>query len=572
MIPNETKIYPSTFPDLEDWPIYRLSEDRLQFIDDITQHTYQLLEKTYGPDYEKLLSKTIYLEKIRLKEEPWKADPPKENAFWNKIRSRLKASYYSEDKERIQDELLKIITQRYAEEIVGNFRIKTFKFARKFLTIFFGRLLNTAAERNHRRLYSSKYQLYDKFNVRGPLEKIRQLSQKGTVIVVPTHFSNLDSILIGYAIDSIVGLPALSYGAGLNLYNSEFVGYFFNRLGAYRIDRRKKNMIYLNTLKAMSSLSIQRGVHSLFFPGGTRSRSGAVEDRFKLGLLGTVIEAQRSILEKNVDNKIFIVPLVLGYHSVLEANFLINQHLSRTGREKFWASKDEFKSLRSILKFAWKFFSVSSNITLSFGDPLDIAGNRVDDEGNSFDENKHPIDIKDYFLSNDHVGENRQREQVYTRQLSQVILKRFLSDNIVLSSHVVAFVAFSNLKALHPNLDIFGLIRLPADDFVFNQEELLELIKRMRAEILKRESQGLIKASEMIRSTPQDILRDGIKNLGIYHNLKPLKYNKNDELISQDFKLLYYYHNRLTNYEFEESLDEIKPVKAKKEMVSQTDQ
>ena len=61
-----------------------------------------------------------------------------------------------------------------------------------------------------------------------------------TVIIVPTHFSNLDSILIGYAIDGIMGLPAFHYGAGLNLYDLELVAYFINRLGAYKVDRRKK--------------------------------------------------------------------------------------------------------------------------------------------------------------------------------------------------------------------------------------------------------------------------------------------------------------------------------------------
>jgi glycerol-3-phosphate O-acyltransferase len=36
---------------------------------------------------------------------------------------------------------------------------------------------------------------------------------------------------------------------------------------------------------------IERGYHSLFFPGGTRSRSGMVEKRLKLGLAGTGVEA-----------------------------------------------------------------------------------------------------------------------------------------------------------------------------------------------------------------------------------------------------------------------------------------
>src|SRR5204863_9543615 len=59
-------------------------------------------------------------------------------------------------------------------------------------------------------------------------------------ILVPTHFSNLDSILIGWIIHAM-GLPAFIYGAGLNLFNIKIFAYFMNSLGAYKVDRRKKD-------------------------------------------------------------------------------------------------------------------------------------------------------------------------------------------------------------------------------------------------------------------------------------------------------------------------------------------
>ena len=40
---------------------------------------------------------------------------------------------------------------------------------------------------------------------------------------------------------------------------------------------RHNQALYLETLKMYSNLAIQRGAHSLFFPGGTRSRSGQIE-------------------------------------------------------------------------------------------------------------------------------------------------------------------------------------------------------------------------------------------------------------------------------------------------------
>ena len=74
--------------------------------------------------------------------------------------------------------------------------------------------------------------MQDKIHITGEVEELRELTRKGTIIMVPTHFSNLDSILIGWVI-SALGLPAFIYGAGLNLFNIRIVAYFINSLSAY---------------------------------------------------------------------------------------------------------------------------------------------------------------------------------------------------------------------------------------------------------------------------------------------------------------------------------------------------
>ena len=111
---------------------------------------------------------------------------------------------------------------------------------------------------------------------------------------------------------------AFVYGAGLNLFGIRALAYFMNKLGAYKVDRRKKNLPYLETLKTYSTLAMTNGCNSLFFPGGTRSRSGAIEDKLKLGLLGTAMEAQRlNYLNNGAEaKKIFVVPVVFGYNFV----------------------------------------------------------------------------------------------------------------------------------------------------------------------------------------------------------------------------------------------------------------
>jgi len=557
---KEVKIYPRVIERIEDWPIYRLSKDRAEFVREIDEHTFQRLSKKHKKDLSDVLVKTIYHERIRIKEDPWKVDPPNDRSFWNRISKRLiKKSLDRDDADAraVSEEILLKIIHRYSEEIVGTFQVSTFRFAQRFLTAFFNRLFNAAVGRSLRAMFRGKRNLFERINVVGDVETVRSLFQHGTVVVVPTHNSNLDSILVGYAMDQIMGLPSFSYGAGLNLYNFGPAAYYMNRLGAYRVDRRKKNAIYLETLKTMSRLSIQRGINSLFFPGGTRSRNGAIETDLKMGLLGTAVEAQRAMLmpqgntgelDKQAVDKVFIVPMVICYNFVLEAPFLIEQHLRITGKENYIRLKDEGQSVRGWFRFIWRFFSTSSDITISVGKPMDVLGNFVDSDGKSFDRYGNELAIRDYFLSRGEINEDRQREEEYTKLLAERIANRYHVENVVLSSHLVAHAVFEMLLHQNPKLDIFGILRLPPDDYLFPFHAVEEVIEQMQEKLFGWEREDKIKLAPELRQSPAEVLRDGVKNLGIYHTEKPLLFTKEGNIVSSDFRVLYFYHNRLDNY------------------------
>ena len=552
----EKKTLPGTYspilPDINDWPIFKLSEDRKTFTEELEHFTLDKVEHFHKENLTDLLAETIYLEKIRIKEEPWKVDPPNERQFWSRIKKRLVK--YSVDKdESISAQnntyLLKQIIHRYALEIVGTFRINTFLFARKFLTWFFNQLLQASFWKI--RLKGGKKRLVQKLLVKGDIDHVRSLAQKGTLIIVPTHFSNLDSILIGYVLDAVTGLPAFSYGAGLNLYNTGYTAYFLNRLGAYRVDRRKKNKIYLETLKSMSSLSIQRGTNSIFFPGGTRSRSGAIENKLKMGLLGTVVEAQRAMIQRNENTKIYIVPLILSYHFVLDGQSLIDQYLKQQGKSRYFKEGKDYSGLSGIIRFIWKILSEGNEITLSFGKAMDVIGNPVDQEGNSKDKYGNTINMADYFISEGKVNTDIQRETEYTGLLAENIIKRFHSDNIVLSSHLLAFAAFEMLCNENPKLDLFGILRLPTDDYIFDYNVLSATVNQLQKTLIIYAEKGKLILSPEIKSSIDELIADGIKHLGTFHIKKPLKKNKSGEVISENFYLLYFYHNRLTGYGLE---------------------
>lgn len=557
ILKKEVQIYPRVIERIEDWPIYRLSKDRTEFLREIDEFTFNRIASRHRKDLPDVLVKALYQERIRIKEDPWKVDPPNERQFWNKISKKLIQKSLDrnspEAKEAAEDILQKII-HRYSEEIVGTFQISTFRFAQRFLTAFFNRIFNAAVGKSIRSIWRGRRHLYERLNVVGDVNTVRSLMQHGTVIVVPTHSSNLDSILVGYAMDQIMGMPSFSYGAGLNLYNFGPAAYFMNRLGAYRVDRRKKNSIYLETLKTMSNLSIQRGVNSLFFPGGTRSRSGALEDDLKMGLLGTAVEAQRALNQNGTPKKVFIVPMVICYNFVLEAPFLIEQHLRYTGKENYLRLKDESKSIRSWLRFIWQFFSTTSDTTLSIGRPMDVLGNFVDDQGRSFDKFGNELDIREYFTGKSEVNEDRQREEEYTKLLAERIVERYQVENVVLSSHLVAYAAFEMLMHENPKLDLFGILRLPPDDYRFPFRAVEDVVEQMQARLFTMEQDGKIRLAPEIYRPAADVVREGVKNLGIFHSEKPLKFDIHGDIVSANFRVLYFYHNRLASYHLDQSV------------------
>jgi glycerol-3-phosphate O-acyltransferase len=544
--------YPPILPDINDWPIFKLSEDRRQFTEELEQFTLERIETFHKENLTDLLAETIYQERIRIKEEPWKVDPPNERQFWSRIKKRLVK--YSVDKDELISSqnniyILKQIIHRYSLEIVGTFKIRTFLFARRFLTWFFNQLLQASFWKI--RLTGGKKRLVQKLIVKGDIEQVRDLAKKGTLIIVPTHFSNLDSILIGYTLDTIIGLPAFSYGAGLNLYNTGYTAYFMNRLGAYRVDRRKKNKIYLETLKSMSNLSMQRGTNSIFFPGGTRSRSGAIENKLKMGLLGTVVEAQRAMIQRDDKTKIYIVPLILSYHFVLDGQSLIDQHLKQQGKSRYFKEGKDYSGISGVIRFVWKILSEGNEITLSFGKAMDVIGNPIDNQGNSKDKHGNPIELSDYFKSEGIINTDLQREAEYTSLLAESIINRFHSDNIVLSSHLIAFAAFEILCNENPKLDLFGILRLPTDDYIFEHDFLYATVSQLKQTLIDFADKGKLILSPEINAEIDDLIQDGIKHLGTFHIKKPLKKNKLGEIISENFYLLYFYHNRLTGYGLE---------------------
>ena len=560
---KEGILYEPVIPDIYEWPIAKLFTRKDQFLGEVIEDAMERMRdyaRHEGQSMSDMIERTMFLERIRMKEEPWKVDPKDEPSFWSGIKRELVLNEQLEQDPHAFDartqRMLRDISSRYAHEIVNTFKPGSYHFAKRFLPFFFSTLLNASAGKTLKSLIWHSVQLQERVHLLGHIQEIRNLAKKGTVILVPTHLSNVDSILVGWGLHAI-GMPAFIYGAGLNLFNNQVLAYFMNRLGAYRVDRRKRNPVYRSTLDAYSTIAIQEGVHSLFFPGGTRSRSGEIEKSLKLGLLGTAMEAQRRNFitkPRGVSEKIFVVPMVMSYHFVLEANSLIRQHLTRTGQEQYYLLNDESSSYLKFMSFIWSFFRSSSDIALAFGKPMDLFGNFVDEEGLSHDPSGRIIDIKAYFKSGGQITKDQQRDNEYTRMLGEKLVERYHVENHVFSSHLVAFVAFQMFKNRHKHLDLYGVLRLPEESRQLPRADFAEACERAMQRLRDLADRGKVHLAQHMINDTASIMEHGIKNLGIYHDKRPLIFEDEAHIATESMNLLYYYHNRLAGYGLEHYL------------------
>lgn len=545
--------------DASKWGIFKLVENKDDFLRIVVETVVQKFRIEFPTTrnlYDELAS-ALYQERIRVTTSRWRSDAEDEKDFWNNIKGQIikfhKNGKWEATDRKALESILKKILYRYAYEMVAGFNPTVFRFAQKFLPkvlmIFLHyRFLNPL------KIFNTTHRGYfSRFKITGPFDLIRNLAKECTVIVVPTHFSNTDSPIVGWALHSI-GLEPVTYGAGSNLFGTQPVSFFMNNLGAYKLDRRRKNKIYTEILKTYSQTAIEYDTPSLFFPGGTRSRSGSIENKLKLGLLSTAIEAQQENFIHD-RKKIVILPLVINYQYNVEASSLVIQHLKEIGKEKYVADNFEYSTTYKVWRFIKQLFKVRSELIISFGKPLDVIGNEVNENGQSISKQGQIINIKGYFEIENKIVKDDQRNFEYTKILGDKILNSFYTYNTVMSAPLVAFVYFRMLQKRHKNLSLFEQILLPREDRIVHKEYMINAMEVIQNKLMNLQTEKKIQLSKAVSTmNASKLLEDGIQNLNLF-NSKNIVYQDSDKNYnSQDLRLAFFYHNRLKGYGLEKSI------------------
>jgi glycerol-3-phosphate O-acyltransferase len=439
------------------------------------------------------------------------------------------------------------IAERYGCDIAGNFNPRVFEFSTRLIPPIVTALL---APRTFAHLLPNPAKLVsldaiaDKVIVEGPLPKLRSLMHHGTAVYVPTHLSNMDSIVFGYALER-AGLPPATYGAGKNLFSNPILSFFMHNLGAYRVDRRIKHALYKDILKTYSCVLIERGYHSLFFPGGTRSRSGGVERRLKLGLLGSAVEAYARTLLAGKERRVFVVPATINYLVTLEAETLIADFLSEAGKGRFIIEDDESSRLGRVASFMRKLLGMQGSVVIRFSDPMDLFGNSVDELGRSHDRHGREIDPAGYVK--DHRGNvtlDLARDAQYTREIGEQICQAYGRSTVIMATHLVAAACFARLRREAPAADLFTVLR-ERDTLTIPRDDLARDVAELRDRLLNLERAGQVIASEHVRANSGgDLVEQAVRTFAGYHST-PALVAKPEGIQISDTKLLFYYQNRL---------------------------
>jgi len=525
---------------------FQFNAIRPQILEDVRTRTLAELTQNQT-NLDLLLGESLYLERSRLKRERknifTKQRISADRALWGQVQSGLLRSSAEVDRRSMLDG----IVSHYAQEIGGRFDPRVYRFATHAVPWGFSWLLNAASVQRFLP-WGMTESLQSRLQILGEVSALKRLAEKGTILLVPTHQSNIDSVLIGYVI-YLMSLPPFAYGAGLNLFSNPALSFFMSRLGAYTVDRRKNNLVYKTTLKNYSTRILREGIHSVFFPGGGRVRSGAIESKLKLGLLGTGLEAQiEGLRAGNPRSSVYIVPMVTSYHFVLEAGSLIEDYLSEAGKSKFIMTDDESWQPAKIVNFFWKFFSSQSGVTVRIGRALDVFGNFVDEDGRSMGPNGTTIDPARWLTTRGELRMEPQRDHEYTSELGARLVERFHRETTVLSSHLVAFAFFETLRRKYPELDLFRFLRLslqqrslPIGDFLAAAEQYHQRVRELAAR------GELFLCEELQSMDTQRWVKDGMQQLGMLHDAAVVKMDEGSAF-TEDMNLLYYYRNRLAGF------------------------
>jgi glycerol-3-phosphate O-acyltransferase len=179
------------------------------------------------------------------------------------------------------------------------------------------RMLIDFVVRLGRFFYQQGYETID--CVPAEIERVRDAARRHGIVLLPTHRSNLDALVMPVALYEN-RLPRTHTLGGINMAFWP-IGALTRRAGVIFIRRETRdNPVYRWTLREYIGYLVEKHFSLQWYPEGTRSRSGKLL-RPKVGLLVYVVDAYR---EGRVDD-VALVPASVAYDQLQEVTDFVDE-------------------------------------------------------------------------------------------------------------------------------------------------------------------------------------------------------------------------------------------------------
>jgi glycerol-3-phosphate O-acyltransferase len=144
------------------------------------------------------------------------------------------------------------------------------------------------------------------------LDKVKRMSQRGPLLLMPCHKSHIDYLVLSYIMyHNNMPCPHIAAGKNLSFWP---LGPIFRNAGAFFIRRTFKGaVLYSKVFSEYIYKLLEEGFNIEFFIEGGRSRTGKLLTP-KFGLLTILLNAYK----KGACNDLIFVPLYIGYDRVIE--------------------------------------------------------------------------------------------------------------------------------------------------------------------------------------------------------------------------------------------------------------
>jgi glycerol-3-phosphate O-acyltransferase len=144
------------------------------------------------------------------------------------------------------------------------------------------------------------------------LERVREASKEGCVVLLPSHKSHIDYLILSYVFnDENIQLPLIAAGDNLSFFP---LGPIFRRAGAFFIRRSfKGDRLYSSVVDTYIRRLIRDGFPIELFIEGQRSRTGKLLPP-KFGILGMLVDSALSVPQREAH----FVPISIGYERIVE--------------------------------------------------------------------------------------------------------------------------------------------------------------------------------------------------------------------------------------------------------------